>query len=1083
MLPLILILLICLQPVLCQQAPRLYFENVTYTNEQSQSCRLNAAISDPITKCRAELIPGRTVAIRWTVPLASDSSADMKLTYFCGPDQTTDKKTLYTNRTIIRVPKCNSMGRTMTVDVCIYQYDSTVTSESDYSLSQKCLHTFVYVDLTGIPNDDTVIQDRSKAAILFGIVFATIMIVWILVMIISYMKNSKIYQDVYKTMETESSSSNFMTLRSEILYRLVHKKQLDDTPPQLKQKMLRFASGFEKVSAVAEEVGKMSVKARNIEFFVNEDFYGRPAQTRIEKMGQSGYSWKMLSLLLPWRLFKIGRSTLTLRNNDQLFLLPKFFTLKVAYRLSIQIITVFVIATGYCIYFFSKSLYRPDTFGTMWIIGGILLFFILNQLKTDHENEKGMLKMLRSIGEPKIPEIMFSYNWGFQKDSIRTLAHALWSSGIGVWIDYIKLISGDKLPQDIRRAAKEVGFNNNITSKKVVNLKKVNLIVVFLTPLYLSSGNCCIEFEEAIKQPGKLHVHVLQWDETVIDALRFLIEDINLPLSKISSHPFVNNKWSFRNLFKKPKSFIYNDTDADRHIQKLEKDGKGWKELAAILHNYSKKDGDSWDFSWWLMNASSGGGIPESAPVPPKVSRWNFRPIFPLSKLPTFYDLRHINGAVKVGNVYLSENCRRTGTDGSAIPWRLIGLIIIALFPLTDVVVFFNAEKDLNLTADLCVKDLQSKINSNETEVIEAVCERFYETSVFRGDGSYQRQTGFSIESVQKAFATLNVGLDCTGVNKPIDELAIEQAAKCVNTLSNWFSNHGYLADRMVWTIMFAMSALFLITIAVNFDSIVNISYKIPACLRPLLAVSNLRRKPVPIRKKLTVFRRNAARDVEIPIDVFSGNNQRTGNNLHQSSLPGPSAMATFQRRLPPIPSLFVKVHGHGLIADNLRTFLQNLDRLLPPDVQCPDLLDVPNAYYTQPVQNAAKIGNEGYAWVNVFVICSQRDLNIFYQLNSAGKVDLEVSVVIVDHQPVPGIVTFEEYRNMNDNILRISEASLWLFTVVFIETRMRDQILGILHDHATPELADQIMVNISLRTKDALFKYGHFFLSALQAH
>ncbi|KAJ3119687.1 hypothetical protein HK098_005233 [Nowakowskiella sp. JEL0407] len=1058
-----------------------YFDNVTFITENNQPCRVNNAISETSSTCRAVLIPGGVVTIKWIQLPPSNASVVLKSIYLC-EDKTRTIKTDLTvyarNATSIytvpgksktsRIANCTkNMQPTMQFEMCVYLSDISYiyTDFSDYTLATSCTHTFVNVDIkaAGIPLITLPpVQDNYAPAIIFAIAFGTTAVCWLLVMFVSYRQNTNVYREISETMENEALTPNYVNHRTKILYNLVHKKPFEDIHPQLKEKMMRFASGFEKVSAVAEQVGKMNVQTRSIEFFVNEDFYGRPAQTRIQKLGQSGYSWRMLALLFPWKLLKVGKSTLTLRRDDELFLLPKYFTLRVAYRTSLQFLTVLVVISGLLLYRLSPSLFRPDTFGFIWIFAGLLLFFMLNRLNSDFQSDKGMLKLLRSIGEPRIPEIMFSYNWGFQKDSIRTLAHALWNTGIGVWIDYIKLISGDKLPQDIRRAAKEV-----------------NLIVVFLTPLYLSSGNCCIEFEEAIKQPGKLHIHVLKWDETVLQASRFLIDDIKVPYCNITSHSGGREGGFFKNLMKSGKSYVYSDSQTDRFIQKLETQGNGWMEFSYVLHNYSKKDGDTWDFSWWLMNANSGGGIPDNAPLPAKVHKWNLRPFFPPTKLPTLYDIRHQNQAVNVGNVYLSEDCRKTGANGSVIPWKLFLFTLIGLFPLLDIYLFYIAEAKLHTFTDECVADAKSSISDNR--VFDSVCAKFYESELYRGNSSnLLSESAFRMEYVNKAFVKLTKSTDCSGSRgKSTNLVAIEEVLSCVSDLSTWFADNGYIADKMIWTLMLAISVSLLITVAMNSKAILDTSHRIPACLRPLLAVSNLKRKSSP--KKKAMFRSRhpqPPRSEEIHIDVL----QEPSGSRRDGGLK-PRTMTHFRKRMPPIPSLYVRVHGHGLIADNLRTFLHNLGRILPPNVQCPDVFDAINPTYVQPVPNAAKIDDDGFAWVNVFVISSQRDLNLFYHLNYSGKIDLEVSVVVVDHQPIPGIVRFSDFKNMSDNILKISEASLWLFTVVFIETRMRENVVGILKDYPTPELADQIMVNISLRTKDALFKYGHFFLSALKAH
>lgn len=88
---------------------------------------------------------------------------------------------------------------------------------------------------------------------------------------------------------------------------------------------------------------------------------------------------------------------------------------------------------------------------------------------------------------------MFSYSWKVEPDAIRTLAKAIWNNSVGVWIDVIKLCPGDEIRPMVRT---------------MVN--RVHRCVVFLSPAYIASPNCCVEFHEAVQWPEKLLICILQ---------------------------------------------------------------------------------------------------------------------------------------------------------------------------------------------------------------------------------------------------------------------------------------------------------------------------------------------------------------------------------------------------------------------------------------------------------------------------------------------------------------------------------------------------------------------------------------------
>ncbi|KAJ3129914.1 hypothetical protein HK098_007668 [Nowakowskiella sp. JEL0407] len=998
-----------------------YFDEVNYVvNGTAETCNRNVSVSDTKRNCRPQIELGDEVTIKWINVPGPNSTVTINWDYECNGALKRDQSIVkiisnqHQNKNISRLKigdpasVCESKTgnpATLRLHICIKAYTTNdhllVTyEEEEYSsiTTDICTNTYTYIKaaaLTSSSGSSVRVGDDYMPSFVFSVSFLAILTVWLFILLNSYRYLIRIRKDferaALKDRKVVESS------RRAMIKRIVTSDLPEVTPTEIKEDMKKFAAGFEKINQFAEEVGKMKVEKKD-----REDLYGRPPQTRIDKLGRSGFDFGLFLVLVPWRLLSIGNSTLTVGGKGSLYLLPKFVTLKTAYRISIQVFTFLTILAGHVIFIWVMSKRISNSWSYIygssgfWMIGGLILCFMLVLRDLSPLQEKGMLKLLRSMGEPKVPEVMFSYSWSTHKDDIRTIARALWSSGIGVWIDAIKLISGDRLPQDIRRAVNEV-----------------NLVVVFLTPAYLNSANCCIEFEEAIKHPGKLHVHVLEWDENVKVALKFLIERVKLPKSQISAHGFRNV--SFAKIFRSSYRHKIHKSDTDIYIEKLESDGKGWFELAAVLHHYSERTDIDFDFCWWHLNSQSGGGIPNSAPRPPNVESWNLRPIFPLSKI--YLPVPGLK-FLKLGNVYLRQDCRQTGADGSAIPWKLILLTLCSLSPLGDISHFIYMTQQVRSSADTCANQFRKYMSINNAAgiiALEAICDRFYEKPFYLGEFFTAKNgiSAFREAAVNTAFRNVyndNRGL-CNKITQRTTMSEITDAFGCVSELNSWFQPNWDLQDKCT---MLTSDELEI--------------FDIEATLTEEKSIPQSSRSPA--------------------VGRF-----RTGSGIPDI----------------PIPKVYVKVHGNSLIADNLRKFLENLDRALPKDA-CPDIFEYDFADGFTEVPNVDL--EKGNAWVNVFVISNPAQLQTYYNLNVEEKIDSDVSVVILDHQPY-----CEEAEN--EEILDNSKReTLWVYTVVYIQTRTN----GSKKDSApTSELADQIMVNISLRTKDALFKYGEKYMDLLK--
>lgn len=77
--------------------------------------------------------------------------------------------------------------------------------------------------------------------------------------------------------------------------------------------------------------------------------------------------------------------------------------------------------------------------GRAWAAGTLLTFIVLYLLSTIRWSPDGVMAFCRSMGVPEVEEYMFSYSWKCEEESVRTLAKAVWNSGVGVWIDVVKL--------------------------------------------------------------------------------------------------------------------------------------------------------------------------------------------------------------------------------------------------------------------------------------------------------------------------------------------------------------------------------------------------------------------------------------------------------------------------------------------------------------------------------------------------------------------------------------------------------------------------------------------------------------------
>ena len=175
---------------------------------------------------------------------------------------------------------------------------------------------------------------------------------------------------------------------------------------------------------------------------------------------------------------------------SDLFVLPLVFS-KASARIYIFLRILLMLV--FLVFFFQFAQVWDLNIGRAWFLGSSVAIFVMFRLAQIRRAPDGVMAFCRSMGAPEIEEYMFSYSWKVEPDAIRTLAKAVWNNSVGVWIDVVKLCPGDEIRPMVRT---------------MVN--RVHRCVVFLSPAYIASPNCCVEFHEAVQWPEKLVICILQ---------------------------------------------------------------------------------------------------------------------------------------------------------------------------------------------------------------------------------------------------------------------------------------------------------------------------------------------------------------------------------------------------------------------------------------------------------------------------------------------------------------------------------------------------------------------------------------------
>lgn len=231
----------------------------------------------------------------------------------------------------------------------------------------------------------------------------------------------------------------------------------------------------------------------------------------------------------------------------QLFLLPHIFSKAMA-RMSLFVLAM--VAFIALIQILNLSQAFDINVGRAWMIGAGLSFIVMFILSQRKFQPDGVMAFCRSMGVPEVEELMFSYSWKIQEDAIRTLAKAVWSTGVGVWIDVAKLCPGDEIRPVVRSM-----------------VRSVYKCVVFISTEYIKSPNCCVEFWEAAQYPEKLIICVL---DKLPDDVQAYLDKLVLP---------------------------------EQMVHSLE-------EVIPLLNQHINDDKDMAAYEWWKNQAIAGGGVP-----------------------------------------------------------------------------------------------------------------------------------------------------------------------------------------------------------------------------------------------------------------------------------------------------------------------------------------------------------------------------------------------------------------------------------------------------------------------------------------
>ncbi|KAI8618392.1 hypothetical protein BC830DRAFT_946838 [Chytriomyces sp. MP71] len=246
------------------------------------------------------------------------------------------------------------------------------------------------------------------------------------------------------------------------------------------------------------------------------------------------------------------------------------------------------------------------------IMVGVTITFTLTQKR---KTATGLLKYLRDFSVPVIEEVMISYSWeSGVTETARGIARCLIASGLGCWIDFIKLTTGDKTAQTTRTIAHHARF-----------------VVIILTEKYVSSTACFIEILEALSAP-KPHERVI----------------VYVPERK---HSY------FHRVSKLSRQLKSHGIQVLEHLP----------ELVTALNSRIVEGTEDSHLLWWQKYVSNSSGMPHEAIVPEKTQAPRLLPFRLFGHI-----LPYGKGMINISNIWIRGDCSDSGTKALSFPWMFL---------------------------------------------------------------------------------------------------------------------------------------------------------------------------------------------------------------------------------------------------------------------------------------------------------------------------------------------------------------------------------------------------------------------------
>ena len=165
----------------------------------------------------------------------------------------------------------------------------------------------------------------------------------------------------------------------------------------------------------------------------------------------AGYHWSFVTFC------KSAFGYTSKRSLWQLHIQPGILS-KASARIWVFVLALIVFVVASFLYVWLSPSVNADNLnvGAGWPIGIIAILLVLLTLSNRRVSPIGVMSFCRSLGTPEVEELMFSYSWAVEAENVRTLAKSCWETGVGVWIDVVKLCPGDEIRPVVRTMVKNV---------------------------------------------------------------------------------------------------------------------------------------------------------------------------------------------------------------------------------------------------------------------------------------------------------------------------------------------------------------------------------------------------------------------------------------------------------------------------------------------------------------------------------------------------------------------------------------------------------------------------------------------------